>query len=113
MVVVVVDTGVLLVSFEVLLDAIPSNSGPRAWRLRALPSFCCLPFCRSLSSAACFFALGFAFLFDDRLAIVLKLLCCRLYHFQFGMVCCNRLQLLLLFRRSKAIQSEKARSELE
>ena len=101
-VLVVVDTGALLVSFEVflvplslqprdrdndtecgvafeylLLDAIaPSrDSCSCALRLRALSSL----YCSSLS-AALFFALGFDVLFDRPPAIVLKLLCCRLYH---------------------------------
>lgn len=62
---------------DLLLDAIapPRESCSCALRLRVLSSFCC-----SSLSAALFFALGFDVLFDRPPAIVLKLLCCRLYH---------------------------------
>ena len=62
---------------DLLLDAIapPRESCSCALSLRALSSFCC-----SSLSAALFFALCFDVLFDCPPAIVLKLLCCRLYH---------------------------------
>ena len=62
---------------DLLLDAIapPREFCSCALRLRALSSFCC-----SSLSAALFFALGFEVLFDIPPDIVLKLLCCRLYH---------------------------------
>ena len=62
---------------DLLLDAIapPRESWLCDLRSRALSSFCC-----SSLSAALFFALGFGVLFDRPPSIVLKLLCCRLYH---------------------------------
>ena len=62
---------------DLLLDAIapPRESCSCALRVRALSSFCCWSL-----SAALFFALGFDVIFDHPPAIVLKLLCCILYH---------------------------------
>ena len=61
---------------DLLLDVIapPRESCSCALRLRAFSSFCCL-----LLSADLFFALGFDVLFNLPPAIVLQLLCCRLY----------------------------------
>ena len=62
---------------DLLLDVIAPQreSYSCALRLHAFSSFCCLPLL-----AAIFFALGFDVLFNCPPAIVLKLLCCRLYH---------------------------------
>ena len=66
------------VAFDgLLLDAIapPRESCSCALRLRAFSYFCC-----SSLSASLFFELGFRVLIDCPPDIVLKLLCCRLYH---------------------------------